>query len=133
MITTIRNRRKHSEEAGFTIIEIIVTMAILALLAAIAIPIYLNQTKTVKEKEVAITAQNLISLAISHKSSEGQYRSQLYDTGSTVKDTMEFGLKLYENNTKICTWVQPKNESSKRYHATSVSTTAKKGNCPVVL
>lgn len=57
MLKTIRMRSKH--DGAFTLVEILVVMLILGVLAAIAIPIFLNQQKTARDSATTSDVKNL--------------------------------------------------------------------------
>jgi type IV pilus assembly protein PilA len=48
-----RSRQRRREDRGFTLIELIVVVVILAVLAAIGIPIYLNQVERARDSAVS--------------------------------------------------------------------------------
>lgn len=79
MINMVRARlNREPNEKGFTLIEIIVAMLIFAILAAVAIPIYMNQQKTVVEQQINIALTNAsIILKQEHAGANGRYPTML--------------------------------------------------------
>lgn len=66
-------KRRESGEGGFTLIELLVVIAIIGILAAIAIPVFLNQRNTARDASVKSDINTVAKLMETHYTDYGQY------------------------------------------------------------
>ncbi len=95
-----RLRQRSQDEGGFTLIELLVVILIIGILAAIAIPSFLNQTSKAYDasaKELARTAETTAeTYATDHNGSYSGIK------GETPLQTYESSLKKCPNGENAC-------------------------------
>ena len=116
-------RRRAQEEKGFTLIELLVVILIIGILAAIAIPSFLNQTSKAKDasaKELARSSQTAAeTYATDHSGSyTGMNASGLNNIEPTIPLSSASNTRAYLSNVTVDT-------SGNGY---SVTTTSVNGN-----
>lgn len=70
-----RNRR--AREAGFTLIEVMIAVAIIAILAAIAYPLYLNQVQQARRSDGQATLMEVMQAEERHYTLNNTYTTDL--------------------------------------------------------
>ena len=96
-----RLREKHQDEGGFTLIELLVVILIIAILAAIAIPVFLRQ----REKGWTSQMQSALKNAATATESAAVPLGGQYDTLTIVEVEGE-GFKKASAVTVTGTWNQ---------------------------
>ncbi|MDQ4069856.1 MAG: prepilin-type N-terminal cleavage/methylation domain-containing protein [Actinomycetota bacterium] len=82
-VNRVRSRMQ-SDEAGFTLIELLVVVIIIGILAAIAIPTFLNQRKKGWESAVKSDLRNYAIVMETHLTDTGSYASPPAVTGTSA-------------------------------------------------
>ena len=73
------NRERSDREAGFTLIELLVVVAIIGILAAIAIPVFLNQRASARDASVKADLNGIAKVMETVYADSGEYPSALAD------------------------------------------------------
>lgn len=73
------NRERSDREAGFTLIELLVVVAIIGILAAIAIPVFLNQRASARDASVKSDLNGIAKVMETVYADSGAYPTTLAD------------------------------------------------------
>src|SRR5215469_9594959 len=96
MLARIRKAMEEREE-GFTLIELLVVIIIIGILAAIAIPVFLNQRKKGYDAQAKSDLRNFASAEETYFTDAQRYglMTEVNTTASPVKLSGKTTLKLY--------------------------------------
>jgi type IV pilus assembly protein PilA len=92
MLTRIM-KPKDDRDAGFTLIELLVVVAIIGILAAIAIPVFLNQRASARDASVKADINGIAKVMETVYTDKGYYPTDPAGTGQVV-----FGTAMTDNN-----------------------------------
>lgn len=106
----------HDKEGGFTLVEVLVVILIIGILAAVAIPVFLNQRKVANDAAVESDVKNAMAVVESYFG-ENPNATSVSLTYLQTKGTKSTGttLSFRGNANDYCIWGQHSN--GKRYNA----------------
>lgn len=64
---------KKNRKSGFTLIELMIVVAIIGILAAVAIPAFINYMKRAKTSEATLNLKSIVEGAVSYYDTKNQY------------------------------------------------------------
>lgn len=66
-------KKNKTNKHGFTLIELMIVVAIIGILAAVAIPAFINYMKRAKTSEATLNLKSIVEGAVSYYDTKGQY------------------------------------------------------------
>jgi prepilin-type N-terminal cleavage/methylation domain-containing protein len=100
MLARIR-KAAEEREGGFTLIELLVVIIIIGILAAIAIPVFLNQRQKGYDAQAKSDARNLATLEETYMTDNNHYKTEAAATTTATTAKADLGYKPSSNVTDV--------------------------------
>jgi len=100
MLARIR-KAAEEREGGFTLIELLVVIIIIGILAAIAIPVFLNQRQKGYDAQAKSDARNLATLEETYMTDNNFYKTEAAATTAATGAKADLGYKPSSNVTNV--------------------------------
>jgi type IV pilus assembly protein PilA len=100
MLARIR-KAAEEREGGFTLIELLVVIIIIGILAAIAIPVFLNQRQKGYDAQAKSDARNLATLEETYLTDNDHYKTEASATTAATTAKADLGYKPSSNVTNV--------------------------------
>lgn len=115
-------------EDGFTLVEILVAVGLIAILTAIAIPIFLNQKKTAHFSAVQTDIQNVL-IDLTNRKVDVEFETVVPSDSQITKGSV-VSVHTAPDLRTTCVEGYHESDSSRVWHITSVSKKVEDGHCP---
>lgn len=89
MFSKFNNRQK-----GFTLIELMIVVVIIGILAALAIPRFMEATKKAKQSEAKTILKQIYTLERTYRQAEGEYSDVLDDIGFDLPPNAKYDYEV---------------------------------------
>jgi len=93
MLEKLIQRRRHASEEGFTLIELMVVVLIIAILIAIAIPTFLGARNRAQDRGAQSNIRNAFTAEKTSYTDKSQYSADAVTDGANTADTVVVGAK----------------------------------------